>query len=101
MKKSNLQLRIGVSMLAMLVCVSAAEAAPNTLGTVTVPQGSAASAVPDDGVPTLIVTIKPMSEVLPADPLLDDPSAPRLRPDVPGLVSTADEGVYRGMMTEA
>jgi len=100
MKQSKLWL--GASMLALVVCVSATSfAAPKTLGTVTAPAASA------DEVPTLIVTNKPMSDVLPggsrgvSTDMFDSPSAPMLRPPVPGLTSTADEGVYRGMMTEA
>lgn len=94
-------------MLALVVCVSApAFAAPKSLGTVAV--SKAAESVPaDDGIPTLIVTNKPMSDVIPgggvSTDMLDNPDmgAPRLRPPVPGIASTADEGVYKGMMTEA
>lgn len=97
-------MRLGASVLAVLVCVApVAQAAPKALGTVSVSQ--TADAAPADDVPTLIVTNKPMSDVLPrggvSTDMLDDPNAPMLRPPVPGLVSTADEGVYRGMMTEA
>lgn len=90
MKKTDFQLRLTVSALALLAFmaggVTAVQAAPKTLGTV-------AASASDDDVPTLVVTNKPMSDVLPRDPLL--------APDVPGLASTADEGVYKGMRTEA
>ena len=104
MKHSKLWL--GASMLALVVCVSAPSlAAPKTLGTVAV--SKEAGTAPSDDVPTLIVTNKPMSDVVPgggvSTDMLDNPdmTAPRLRPPVPGLTSTADEGVYKGMMTEA
>lgn len=104
---------MGVSVLALTLAFSvpAALAATKSLGTVPA-SGAVADASADD-VPTLIVTNKPMSAVLPGgggrgvstDDLdngtLDAKGARPLRPSVPGLVSTSDTGIYKGMMTEA
>lgn len=94
MKTSKLsqKLAVSVSLLALLICaVPAAQAAPKSLGTISA--SGTVEAAPADDVPTLLVTNKPMSDVL--------PPASGLMPDVPGLQSTADEGVYKGMMTQA
>lgn len=94
MKTSNFsqKLAASVSMMALLICaIPAAHAAPKSLGTVSA--SSTADAAPADDVPTLLVTNKPMSDVL-------TPNA-GLAPDVPGLQSTSDVGIYKGMMTEA
>jgi len=104
---------MGVSVLALTLAFSvpAALAATKSLGTV--PASGAAADAPADDVPTLIVTNKPMSAVLPGgggrgistDDLdngtLDAKGARPLRPSVPGLVSTSNTGIYKGMMTEA
>lgn len=91
----------GVSFLAVLAFVNApAMAAPKALGTVAVSKTTDAGMA--DDVPTLIVTNKPMSDVLPMGGNMASLDSGRpLAPDVPGLVSTADEGVYKGMMSEA
>jgi hypothetical protein len=100
---TNSKWLLGVSVLALLAVANGpAQAAAKALGTV-----STASA-PADDVPTLVVTNKPMSAVLPSVSTddLDNGTLPSLgakplKPSVPGLASTADEGVYKGMMTQA
>lgn len=90
---ANKRLCLTVSALALLAVIAAplsAHAAVKTLGTVQ-------SASTDD-VPTLMVTNKPMSQVLPGNPANQNIM---LKPSVPGIASTADEGVYRDMMTRA
>jgi len=104
---------MGVSVLALTLDLSvpAALAATKSLGMV--PASGAPADAPADDVPTLLVTNKPMSAVLPGgggrgistDDLdngtLDAKGARPLRPSVPGLVSTSNTGIYKGMMTEA
>jgi len=85
-KNPGSALRLTVSVFTLLVTFGIA-------GTV-----SAAPAA-DDGVPTLLVTNKRMSDVLPPVGAGDGNNS--LRPPVPGLTSTASTGVYESMMTEA
>lgn len=105
-------LRLSASALALLAVVFAAPAASyaetKSLGTVSAAQKADAPA-PSDDIPTLVVTNRPMSEVLagskaePAEPeaAASTESLVKLKPDVAGIVATSGEGIYRGMMTEA
>lgn len=88
MKNKGLKLNLGVSALVM--------AAALCMGPVT--SRAADAPAPADDVPTLLVTNRPISEVLPRASAA--PSG-ALKPSVPGLASTADTGVYKNMMTEA
>lgn len=117
MKNQGLMKKLGVSALALSVLlgvgVPVSHAAEKVLGTVPASQPQSATPAADD-IPTLVVTNRPMSEVLagkggnpqpdtPQDNVLRAPegAAPKLKPDVPGINSTADQGVYKNMMTEA
>ncbi len=106
MKNQGLKLQLSVSALVLLAVVGLApvqaHAEPKALGTVSVSQKADAAPAPVDDTPTLIVTNRPMSEVISAKaPAGMSADGPRLRPDVPGIAATADEGVYKNMMTEA
>ncbi|NBX66142.1 MAG: hypothetical protein EBQ96_04010 [Proteobacteria bacterium] len=108
MKHQGLKLHLGVSALVFLAVIGAvptiSKAEPKALGTVAVAKKADAE-VPTDDIPTLVVTNRPMSEVLAnkARPPMDEAgeAAPKLKPDVPGIAATADDGVYKNMMTEA
>ncbi len=112
---NNSKWLMGVSVLALTLAFSLPAAMAATKSTQAA-SGVAAEAGAADDVPTLIVTNKPMSAVLPGgggrgvstDDLdngtldaLDVKGAKPLSPPVPGLASTSSTGVYKGMMTEA
>jgi len=104
MRKPASSLRMTVSAFALLLTFGVpgiASAAPRSLGSVQVASNDAAPAS-DDGIPTLVVTNRKMSDVLPDVGTGNaQPGTDGLKPDVPGLASTADTGIYKSMMTEA
>ncbi|HEY8962897.1 MAG TPA: hypothetical protein VIN59_00385, partial [Alphaproteobacteria bacterium] len=98
MKKPGFALRTTVSTLVLLMSfgiAGMASAAPKSLGTVNMSSDDVVAAADDNSVPTLVVTNKRMSDVLP--PIGGD----NLKPDVPGLTSTSNTGIYESMMKEA
>jgi len=115
MKNQGFNLHLGASILALMAFVATAPVQAHAetnkgLGTVAAAKkataADAADAAPADDTPTLIVTNRPMSDVLPnrgpkAPVVGDSDLGSKLKPEVPGLASTSDEGIYKGMMSEA
>jgi hypothetical protein len=97
MINKSLKRRAGVSALVFMVVLAGSPFSGYAATKVPAPEAMA----PADDTPTLLVTNRPMSDVLPNAGSMKAARGPMLSPDVPGIAATADSGVYQNMMTEA